>query len=72
MDNVKKLRIICDELLLTDKEAALALDGIIELIEIKRRLKKYVDVSKHFGIPATASPEWVRRHLANSKQSQTR
>lgn len=37
MDNVKQLRAICDELLLTDKEAALALDGIIELIECKRR-----------------------------------
>jgi len=72
MDNVKKLRAICDELLLTDKEAALALDGIIELIECKRRLEKFIDVSVYFGIPATASPEWVRRHLTDSKQSQTR
>jgi len=37
---LKQLRAICDELLLTDKEAALALDGIIELIECKRRLEE--------------------------------
>lgn len=40
MDNVKKLRTICDELLQTDKEAALALDGVIELIECKQRLEE--------------------------------